>query len=660
MPGKMLTLPITGLSGIAEQITSDSAGNLYIAENNAPNPSKVVKETLTANGYVESAVAQNLQQPITVAVDGAGNVYFADVSSFQPYVATLTPNGYTVSQLGAPASGFRIAAIAVDGSGNIYLADELTGISKETPLIGGGYAQTVIAASYWTFAIAVDGTGNLYLCSLFSTNGGAATLGLQKATFANGTYTISAIGSSSIQPQGVAVDGIGNVYTYDQHTANLVKETLSGGSYVESTLPFVPVAGRGVSVDGKGNVYAVPQQDGVIELDISDPPALNFATTAIGQTSNDSPRTVTIENIGNTTAYTPPPSAGTNPSISAGFVLNTGTSSACPTVSAGSSTGTLVVGASCEFSVSFSPVSAGTDNGAIVLTYAGANDPPGNYRTETIALSGTAPQAVPTNLLTSSANPAFVSNPVTFTATLSSGVAVPSGTVSFYDGSTLLGPSTVTSGVATFVTTALAAGQHSITASYSGDVNFTAATSTAVAETIEDFSFAPANGGTYSAAASRGGAAVFTLPFAPVNGTTFPAKITLSVTGLPSGATAAFSPTTIPAGSGTTNVTLTVALPKQGSAQSWRGSFFRGRIALGLAVILLPFASIGRKIVCPSKSMCALILGLSSVILSTSLTGCGGSSTSPITPSQPQTYTLTITASSGPLSHSVTATLRVE
>jgi hypothetical protein len=55
-----------------------------------------------------------------------------------------------------------------------------------------------------------------------------------------------------------------------------------------------------------------------------------------------------------------------------------------------------------------------------------------------------------------------------------------------------------------------------------------------------------------------GGAAAFNLMLTPGSGTTYPDALALSATGLPAGATATFSPATIPAGNGPTPVTITI------------------------------------------------------------------------------------------------------
>ena len=97
-------------------------------------------------------------------------------------------------------------------------------------------------------------------------------------------------------------------------------------------------------------------------------------------------------------------------------------------------------------------------------------------------------QAATTTALVRSAgpNPSTVGQSVSFTATVTSGSGTPTGTVQFRDGVTNLGaPLTLTAGQATFTTTTLALGAHSITAVYSGDASFTTSTSGAVAHQVD-------------------------------------------------------------------------------------------------------------------------------------------------------------------------------
>ena len=76
--------------------------------------------------------------------------------------------------------------------------------------------------------------------------------------------------------------------------------------------------------------------------------------------------------------------------------------------------------------------------------------------------------------LTSSKNPSKVGQAVTFTATVTSqfGGKV-NGTVTFYDGATALKKMFVSGGAASYTTSTLSSGAHTITATYNGSSNFT-------------------------------------------------------------------------------------------------------------------------------------------------------------------------------------------
>jgi uncharacterized repeat protein (TIGR01451 family) len=96
-------------------------------------------------------------------------------------------------------------------------------------------------------------------------------------------------------------------------------------------------------------------------------------------------------------------------------------------------------------------------------------------------------QANTTTALTSSLNPSFEGQPVTFTATVSAeSGGTPTGTVTFFDGDTPLGGPVPldASGVAAFTTSGLAAGNHQITAVYSGSADHTTSTSEPLLQTV--------------------------------------------------------------------------------------------------------------------------------------------------------------------------------
>lgn len=97
--------------------------------------------------------------------------------------------------------------------------------------------------------------------------------------------------------------------------------------------------------------------------------------------------------------------------------------------------------------------------------------------------TGTQPATATTTTLGASPGSSIFGQSVTFTATVApQGTGVPTGSVTFMDGTTTLGTGTLnSSGVATFTASALVAGSHSITAVYAGDSAFATSTSAALA-----------------------------------------------------------------------------------------------------------------------------------------------------------------------------------
>ena len=109
-----------------------------------------------------------------------------------------------------------------------------------------------------------------------------------------------------------------------------------------------------------------------------------------------------------------------------------------------------------------------------------------------VTISYANPLAATATVLASSGNPSAYGQPVAFTATVNSAAppgtiitCCPGGTVTFSDGGTPIGTATLdASGRAGFTTKSLAAGTHMITASYGGAWNFTASTSAALTQTV--------------------------------------------------------------------------------------------------------------------------------------------------------------------------------
>jgi hypothetical protein len=97
-------------------------------------------------------------------------------------------------------------------------------------------------------------------------------------------------------------------------------------------------------------------------------------------------------------------------------------------------------------------------------------------------LTQTVNKGVTSTTIASSLNPSKKGQTVTFTATVTPSGAT--GSVGFYDGKKLLGSKTLSGGVASFATSSLAAGTHSISAKYSGDANYSGSTSAVLTQTV--------------------------------------------------------------------------------------------------------------------------------------------------------------------------------
>jgi hypothetical protein len=207
--------------------------------------------------------------------------------------------------------------------------------------------------------------------------------------------------------------------------------------------------------------------------------------------------------------------------------------------------------------------------------------------------------------------------------------------------------------MASYTTATLAPGAaHTLTAIYVGDVNFTASTSNAgtiVVAAPPDFIFTGAKSAAYTSA--PGAVATYSFSLFPLSGG-YPGPVGFTVTGLPTSATATFTPSSVASNAGPTTVGMTVQTP---SAVARNSSNLLGR-GIVLALLLLPFGmSRGmRKKLKGSKLLTVLLL----VGITATMTGCGSGNGFLL--QKTQTYTLTVTATSGTAQHSQTVTLIVQ
>lgn len=299
-----------------------------------------------------------------------------------------------------------------------------------------------------------------------------------------------------------------------------------------------------------------------------------------------------------------------------------------------------------------------------VLTAAGtyslsASSPGLTSATASFTVTAPAPTATSTILTAPTTSVVGASVTLSATVTATSNAPAPTGQVAFLDGSTTLGSGTLnSSGVATFTTTTLAIGSHSLTAEYAGDASNAPSNSPMVTLTVTgspDFSITltPA-----SATIASGTSASSTVSLTPANG--FAAPIMLSCSGLPAFASCMFSPASVSPNGAVATATVTVATNVQ-TATIEHGDQSSGigrRISSGpsLAMLLLPLVALARR----RRPARLRILGaamLGMLLLHAAL-GCGGSSNNSRTP-QGQ-YSINIIATSGNLSHSTTLALTVK
>jgi hypothetical protein len=229
----------------------------------------------------------------------------------------------------------------------------------------------------------------------------------------------------------------------------------------------------------------------------------------------------------------------------------------------------------------------------------------------------------------------------------------PTGTVQFFDGSSVIATATLINGSASAVELNPTIGSHTLSVAYSGDTNFRASTSANLLEAVNslpDFNVG-VTGGTQQTSIA-GSPANFTLAVSS-QGSPFTGAVTFSAAGLPSGATVSFSPPAVVPGSSTAVVTMAVTVPETSARRA------SNQPQLAFAVV----AAIG-LLMLRRRRISAALLALFVISVTLSLSGCGARTASeavlPV-----QTYPLSVQATGTNLAgnvvvHTVSVTLAVE
>ncbi|MGA9453743.1 MAG: protein kinase [Verrucomicrobiia bacterium] len=245
-------------------IAVDSSGNVYMADtgNNTirkVTPAGVVSTLAGLAGHPGSkdGVGTNarFRNPWSVAVDGMGNVFVADMSN--DTIRKITPAGVVSTLAGqaglsGSADGFgggarfnNPFAVAADSTGDVYVSDsgnntirKITSAGVVVTLAGlPGYAGRADGngndARFWNpQGLAVDAAGNIYVADTGNntvrkiTPMGVVTT-LLESVGANDTTDKTGGSPRFNSPGGVAVDEAGNVYVADSNNHCIRKMALS-------------------------------------------------------------------------------------------------------------------------------------------------------------------------------------------------------------------------------------------------------------------------------------------------------------------------------------------------------------------------------------------------------------------------------------------------
>jgi len=281
---------------------------------------------------------------------------------------------------------------------------------------------------------------------IFETQGETLSIDIF-GTFSDGSYLPLAGSSylmfSSSNPGVVTVDATGIATAISAGSASIAATYALGSHSIQFAVP----------------VTVAPP------LLTASPVSLTFGNQAVGSTS--SAQALTLTNVSN----------GPISVLAMGTTGDFSETDNCVSLSP------LAVSAACTVNAKFVPSGTGPAAGTVDIT----ND----FTTALISipLSGTGTgvtQQSTSVLVVSSASPSVLGQSVTLTAAVSpsSGSTIPTGTITFLDGSNNIGTATLSGAQATLTLSSFAVASHSITAAYNGDNSFFGSTSSAFTQTV--------------------------------------------------------------------------------------------------------------------------------------------------------------------------------
>ncbi len=689
-PGGVISvLTINGLSpalGFPTAMNFDSAGNLYIAD--FTNGRIVEISSLVVAGSTSSGKGTVIGtgsftftgSTVTgMTIDPQGSIYVAARTQNSSAIIKVTAAG-VASAVAIPGNITPVIGnpqgVAVDAFGNLYIVDTFN--SRIVKITSAGVASVVSISgltspatlSTLLFGVTADTAGNLYIPDW--TNNRIVFVNVSGAvlTFANTNRG----STSSDSPKAATVTNLGNkplvlsanpAYTtnFSNNTSdtNLCTSTtsLAAGTLCDVAVKFTPQASGSLSAnitvtDNNLNVGSSTQTVAASGTGLSSADSTAMAVTA----------TPTVANTGEAISFT-----ATVTDTATGHTSTIPTGGVTFTDTVGGSTTSLNSGNAVTLNGTGKATLAGvifstTGTHTITATYPGVS---GVFATSTNTTTVTVTTLIVPTITWAQPSAIFagasLSGVLHATATYN-GTAVP-GTFAYT--ATLQGGSPV----AVTSASTLTAGEYTLNTTFTPTNTMTYHSATAsVSLKVQDFTLAVTTVAGVSSPAQTvapGGVATYKLAFGPSGGTTFPAAVTLTVSGLPTGATATITPSTIPAGSGPTNVSLAIQTSTTiASAIGNRDSLDRAMSPTLFSAMLLPFVGLlpWRKSVRRGRGgRASALLGVTLLVIACcaaigGLSGCG-STNSGYLGARSQTTMVTVTATSGTLSHSTTVSLTV-
>jgi autotransporter-associated beta strand protein len=493
------------------QVVSKDGSNTTVTTSGAT----VYGQPLTFTATVQAAVpgAGTPTGLVTFAVDGANQTPTATLSGgIATYVDTaLTAGPHNISATYAGDGNFTTSTSLPIGQ-TVGQASSATSVSTSSPTFFGQpvtFTATVVAHApgagtpTGSVTFVVDG-GNLAPTSNLS--GGIATY--VDSSLSVGSHSLSAV-----------YNGDTNFLT---STATAINQTITQAGSKTTVTSSAASAVYGQTLTFTASVTAVSPGTGVptgsVTFVVDGANQLPTPTLSGGvATFTDNALPVGSHNI--TAIYGGDTNFLTSNDTTSPFVQKVTVASTSTSVS---SSGPSVFGQRVTFTATITPVApgAGAPTGTVTFVIDGANQPAatlaggqatfvtttlsvgthqvsatysgdGNFAgsnsslsifTQAVGQAGTATNVTP------SSNPSGANQPVTFTATVlpvSPGSGTPTGTVSFViDGTTQSPAAGLVGGQATFVTSSLNMGSHTVSATYNGDTNFTPSTSSTLTQTV--------------------------------------------------------------------------------------------------------------------------------------------------------------------------------